>query len=58
MLKNGILPYKGSLSEQPNKIIEYFKCLDYLYNEFNKENNEKAKREANKASRQGQNIEK
>lgn len=46
--RHGVLPYSGSLSEQPNKIIEIFNVLDALRAERETKLMEEQKREQSK----------
>ena len=46
--KHGILPFPGSFSEQPAKIIEIFQVLDQLKGEHEKKQHEERQREQNK----------
>lgn len=46
--EKGILPYPGSLVDQPNKIIEVFGVLQSLNLEYEKRNREEQQREAKK----------
>ena len=43
--RHGVLPYNGSLSDQPNKIIEIFNVLGSLKNEREKKQQEDMERE-------------
>lgn len=47
--RHGILPYNGSYSEQPAKIIDIFGILDQLRSEHELKIHEKQKREAERA---------
>jgi hypothetical protein len=49
--KNGVLPYPGSLSDQPNKIIEIFNVLDSLKLEREQRAFEQQQKEQQKAQR-------
>jgi hypothetical protein len=49
--KNGILPYSGSLSEQPNKIIEIFQVIDQLKFELEQKTREQQQRETTRNNR-------
>lgn len=45
--KHGVLPFRGALSEQPNKIIEIFNVMKALINE----SDEKLKKESERKSK-------
>lgn len=47
--QKGILPYKGSLVEQPTKIIEIFQVLDQLKFESEEKMRKKREKENNKS---------
>lgn len=49
--KHGILPYKGSASEQPAKIIEIFQVLESLKNEREIKLHEEQQKEASRNQR-------
>lgn len=49
--KHGVLPYTGSLSEQPAKIIDIFNVLDQLYTEREKHQIEEHRKEQAKNNR-------
>lgn len=49
--RHGVLPYQGSLSEQPAKIIEIFQVLDQLKTEHETRVNEEAQKEAARNNR-------
>ena len=46
--KNGVMPFPGSLSEQPAKIMEIFNILVQLTSETERKNHEKAIKQAKK----------
>lgn len=35
LFNKGVMPFPGSLMEQPNQLLEYFRLLDRLYKEYN-----------------------
>ena len=45
---HNVLPFRGSYTEQPNKIIEHFSTLDGLSHESEKKAHASAMRDANK----------
>lgn len=49
--RHGVLPYPGSLSDQPNKIIEIFNIMDALRMEREQQQAEQQKREQAKEQR-------
>lgn len=49
--KHGVLPYPGSLSEQPNKIIEIFNVLSSLKQERDQRTLEDQQREQKRSER-------
>lgn len=49
--KHGVLPYPGSLSEQPAKIIEIFTVLEQLYLEREQKHLEEQQREQKRLER-------